>query len=438
MRRLVTLASLMIANMASAQSANLTEALPARDCTRVTLRTVVEGERLLPQDGNRSSQAVKVVAEHRFIEKILATHEKSGLAAKTARLYEAVQANTSLAGVALPPGGLRTDRAVVVAQRSDDGLTVFSLAGPLTRDELDLVGDHFDTLSLTGLLPGKDVAVGDTWKIANVAAVGLLMFEGLEIHDLVGKFDALEGDIAKVSVNGTAKGITSGASVALTVSATLEYNVTTHKITKLQWKQDDVRGLGPVSPEFRGNVVVTLTREPIPEPKQLADAVLESVPPGFDVPAHLGGVEYVDPQRRFTLVHPRDWRLTGATPQQATFRLLVRGEFITQATITPFEKVPAGQRTETAKFKTDALASPGWNAESIIDEGDVKLAGSPRQAFRVTATGETEGIKVVQTFVLITGPNGDQAVITFQSRQQSLTKLGTRDMTFAEGLDFPK
>ena len=51
-------------------------------------------------------------------------------------------------------------------------------AGCLTREELD-VTDHFDTLAVTGMLPTKEVAIGETWKLGNVAAQALCHFQGL-------------------------------------------------------------------------------------------------------------------------------------------------------------------------------------------------------------------------------------------------------------------
>ena len=61
-----------------------------------------------------------------------------------------------------------------VAQRCKDQLLVYCPAAALTRDELDLTNDHFDTLCLTGLLPGRGVAVGDTWTVGPVVVQALL------------------------------------------------------------------------------------------------------------------------------------------------------------------------------------------------------------------------------------------------------------------------
>ena len=73
---------------------------------------------------------------------------------------------------------------------------VYSPAGPLTRPEIDLTSEHFDSLSVVGLLPGKAVAIGDTWKIANTVAQALGGFEGVTEHTLTGKLDEIKEDIA--------------------------------------------------------------------------------------------------------------------------------------------------------------------------------------------------------------------------------------------------
>ena len=59
----------------------------------------------------------------------------------------------------------RADRRLIVAQRTGESLFCYAPAGPLTRADLEVVSEHFETLHLTGVLPGKEVEVGDTWKL---------------------------------------------------------------------------------------------------------------------------------------------------------------------------------------------------------------------------------------------------------------------------------
>src|SRR5207249_12166761 len=98
--------------------------------------------------------------------------------------------------------------------------------GPFTREEVETVGEHFDTLALAGLLPGKAVAVGDTWKVGNPVAQALCLFEGLVENDLTGKLAEAKGGEAVVAVTGTARGIELGAQVKVTVTAAARFDLT--------------------------------------------------------------------------------------------------------------------------------------------------------------------------------------------------------------------
>src|SRR4029077_16896784 len=126
-------------------------------------------------------------AEHDFPERILAINAK-GLPEKSARLYESAKAVVTVASDRTEHR-LRPDRRLQVAQRHNDQALVYAPAGPLTREELSLTSEHLDTLTLTGLLPQKEVAIGATWKIADAVAQGLCSFEGLTSQDLTCKLE---------------------------------------------------------------------------------------------------------------------------------------------------------------------------------------------------------------------------------------------------------
>jgi hypothetical protein len=46
-------------------------------------------------------------------------------------------------------------------------------------------------------------------------------------------------------------------------------------------------------------------------------------------------------------------------------------------------------------------------------------------------------VKVVQTFYLVAGRKGDQAVVAFTMKQAMAAKLGARDLSLVESIDFP-
>src|SRR5262249_38059050 len=152
-------------------------------------------------------------AVHVFPERIL-SEGKNGNAAKVARIYQTAKAAIKF-GRQTSEKTLRGQRALFVVQAQNDQPLVYSPAGALLRSELELCSEHFDTLHLPGLLPGKEVNIGGTWKLGNSAVQILCHFDGLIEHALVGKLEGATGKTAKVSVKGTASGIEMGAMVKM-------------------------------------------------------------------------------------------------------------------------------------------------------------------------------------------------------------------------------
>src|SRR5262249_39921204 len=152
-----------------------------------------------------------------------------------------------------------------------------------------LVSEHFDTLSLTGLPPGKAVGVGETWNVPNAVVQALCGFEGLTEQHLTCKLEEVKDNSARVSVTGTANGIDLGAQAKLTVQAQYHFDVSTKRLTASEGEQTDERGQGPASPATNVHAVTSLKRSPIEQPTNqngqpacLDDVALVSVPDGFD------------------------------------------------------------------------------------------------------------------------------------------------------------
>src|SRR5262249_16546663 len=162
-RTLATLAIfLMVAPLARTQTVTLAEDVKAGDCFVVHLNMKLTGEILVNRDGKQVPIRLSTTAAHDFASRVLEVAD--GSAPPIAIVHDRAQAEISVGGDK-SERNLRPKRMLVVSQRSNDQPLVYAPAGPLTREELELVGEHFDTLMLTGLLPGKAVAKGDTWTL---------------------------------------------------------------------------------------------------------------------------------------------------------------------------------------------------------------------------------------------------------------------------------
>ncbi|MBX9579993.1 MAG: hypothetical protein K2X87_06755 [Gemmataceae bacterium] len=430
--RLAVLLTLSLAGRTLAQPVTLAEVPQPGECSRYAVDLDVSGTLSVLGDGGKpQSLKLQARAKHRFADRTLAVAD--GQPARSVRHHVEATAS-SVVGGEKSDRTLAADRRLIVTARKADGPLAFSPAGPLTRDELDLVTEHFDPAGLPGLLPGKEVKVGDTWAITNPAARVACLFDGLTANQLTGKLTGVADGLATFEVTGTAEGIENGAKVSVTVSATGTFDVAAKRVTGLAWKQTDDRGAGPVSPASKVEATITLKREPLAvAPPGLADAALAGLPPG-DPPAQLTALRHADPKGRYRLVYPRGWHVTGQTDTHLVLRLLDAGEFVAQATVSTWRKAEPGKHSPPEEFKKAIADSPGWTATTVFEDGEVALDGG-RWLYRVVAAGTSDGRPVAHAFHLLAGPNGDQVAVTFALHPDKLKALAGRDLELVRGIE---
>lgn len=427
----VTVLALAVAGR-GAETYPLAETVEADACFRYHLEMKLTGEIRLTKEDKPVSVPLTTAAKHTFPERVLAVSDK-GVVEKVARHYE--EAKVVIAAGERSERAFREDRRLIVAQRVKGQPLVYCPAGALTREELGLT-EHLDTLLLTGLLPGKAVAAGETWKVGNDAAQALCTFEGLTNHDLTCKLDEVKDGVARVAVSGSATGIDLGAMVKLKVEGSYRFDLNSKRLTELTWKQKDDRDQGPASPAMTVETTTTLKREQITQPAALDDVQLVSVPPGFDAPASLTNLYHADPKGRFQLAYAREWQKVGQTDKHLFLRLMDRGDFVAQVTITPWTPAKPGEHMAPEVFQKTLAETPGWKQTEVLQTGVVP-SESGRYVYRVSTLGEMDGIQVMQNFYLIAGPGGEQVIAAFTMTPKQADKLGARDLSLAGSIDFP-
>jgi hypothetical protein len=401
------------------------------DCFRVRLRLAVKGDLLVLQDGGRKPLPVEVSATHDYSERVLSAGGPG--ADKVARLYESA-ASTLKIGAARSERSLRPERRLCVAQRYKDQPLTYSPAGALTRDELDLT-THLETPALPGLLPGKAVAVGDTWKPKDAVVLALCGFEALAKQDLTARLESVKDGVAVFSVKGAVEGIDGGAIVKLTVDATGKFDVAGRRVVGLEWGQKDERDQGPVSPAWTTQTTWSVERQAAATPAGLEDVALVSIPGSFEPPASMTQLDFREAGGRYALLHERDWHHVAQTGEHGIFRLMDSGDFVAQATVAPWTKADKGKHLTPEQFKAALSRTPGWEPESELQAGEIKAEG--RYAYRLSVLGKLDGVAVLQNFYLIATPDGEQVVVTFTLTPKQADKLAARDLAFVGALEVP-
>lgn len=428
-------AVLILAVTCRAETFSLKETAKKGECFRIKLQMNLDGQMQATRDGKPAPLKLSASASHEFTQRVLNVNDK-GVPDKIACQFDLAQAKVAV-GSEKSEKTLRDQRKLIVFQRFKDQPLSYCPAGPLTPEELELVGERFDTMVLTGLLPEESVAVGASWKLANPIAQALCGFEGLAEHTLSAKLDKADDAQATITVSGAATGIDLGAQVKLKVEATITFDRKASRITALIWKQEDEREQGPASPATKVKSTTKMERALVETPDNLTDAALVSVPDSFEPPLKMTALEFHGPKGLYDLALAREWQIVGQTPEHVILRLMENGDFVAQATITPWTKAEKGKHLSAQEFKDAASKTPGWEPETDLQSGEMP-SDDGRWIYRHSAQGKMEDADVVQVFYLIAGPEGDQVVVAITMTPKQADRLGTRDVALVSGLVFPK
>jgi hypothetical protein len=423
---------LALSGPAWGQAYDLKEVSAAGKYFHVQITMTLNGEIRVDQGGKKVPLKQEASASHDFLERILEVGP-NGLPSKCAQVFKSAKAAIKVAGV---PSDrvLRPEHSLLVVQRLKDQVLTYSPASALTREEVDLT-EHFDTLWLAGLLPGKEVAVGTTWKVPNAVAQSLCSFDGLTSQDLDCKLEQVKDQVAHVAVTGKCAGIDRGALVKLTIQAKYDFDLKTKQISGVAWKQKDERDQGPVSPASTAEVVIIATRSAIEPASALSDLALVSLP-DKEPAVPLTQISFTDKKKRFDLLHGRDWQTVSLTENHLILRLMDQGDFVAQVTISPWTREAPGKHMTPEAFKEVVSGTPGWEAEQVL-QADAVPTEAGRWVYRISALGTLDGLKVMQNFYIVASPKGEQVVLVFTMTPSQAKKIGSRDLELVGSLDFP-
>jgi hypothetical protein len=430
---LVLVASFVFTESLSAQPVKFGEACSAGDCFRVELSLTVAGKLKVQLPGGKvGEEQLDATANHAFVERVEAAD--TGVVTRAVRSYTKASATYVVSG-GKQVRDLPANRRMIAIQQTADGPIHFHPEHPLTRDELELVSEHFDTLLLPRLLPDKHVTVGETWKVADGVARAVCLFDKLTTNELSGKLLSADKDAAEFAIDGTAEGTELGTAVKIAVKARGRFDLTAKRVVALTWEQTDDRGQGPASPAAELKATITLKRDPLAEcPAELL-AARKKVPDG-KVSEAATLLRHADPAGKYSFLYPRTWHVTAQTGDHLVLRLIESGDWTAQATILSLKPAADGKHMTAAAFKDAIAKQPGWESAGVAADGELPT-GPGRWLYRVTAAGKQDGLAVVQSFYCLADDAGNQVVVTVVARDDRAAKLAGRDLALVTAIEFP-
>ena len=396
----------------------------------VGTRVEITGKLLTAPKAEPLSQTVSAALSYR--ERRLLGPGADAESFRAVREYETAQADINVGGnktaIKLPDA-----MKLIVAQGQTDGVELYPIAGLLTANELDLIRSPADSLALMALLPAKEVAIGDEWKVPGWAFQMLTALDAVIKGELTCKLESVEKGIARIKMNGKLEGAAVGSTTEVTVSGFYSYHLEGKYISDTDFVQHETRAVGPVSPGLEIKAHIRLLRQPSKVPGRLGDQkIIETAGKEPDEVAKF--IRFESPWN-IGLQHGRHWHLFKVDDTVAVFRLLDQGNFVAQCDMASIAPAKPGEHLPEQTFLSDIRRSLGERVRSM-SKGDVVPSSDRKFIFKVMAEGLVGERAMTWVFYLVADPSGRQASLMFSVDTDLVATMGKHDRELVDSLKF--
>ena len=432
-------ASLVLAGQAAnvrAEKYSLTHEGSSGDASQVEVLLEVGGDLSLKDEKEKRVQNLKmsVVGTMVYDERMLS--EPVDAAWRGVRQYRRCEAVIKIDKGTTKPR-LRDERRMVALSGDKAATTMFSLGGPLTREELDLLEVPACSLLIERLLPDKPVAPGDHWQHADDLVAALLNLDAVSATNVSTTFKDATTAAAQLEISGTVRGATGGIATEMELKGRYKFDLSQRRITWFALLVKEKRGIGSVAPGVDVTARLQMKITPHSTSPELSDEALAgvSLEPGPEAML----LEYESSQGRFKFLHDRTWHVVSETPKSVALRFIDRGELVAQCNISALAPVQPGKRFTLAKFQEDVQQSLGEHFGQFTAAGESTGSGG-HHTCKVIATGVVEQLPIQWNYYLVADAQGNQVVLAFTMESDLVERFARQDeslLATVELLDIP-
>lgn len=337
------------------------------------------------------------------------------------------------------------DRRVIVSNGTREGITCYSLDGPLSRETADLLEIPGDPLTLIPLLPPDQIEVAEEWTPPDWVLQMLTGIEAAESSQCKCRLDQATPHAAKITFTGKIVGLKLGAKTIVEVAGAMIFDRENEFLSQAKTIYRVQAGVGVINPGLKMTVTSVLGRKVETGGSALAAYPLESVP--LEAPARALDLTFAAQRWGLEFNHGRDWHLFHAvydgTNPVAILRLMQYGSLVAQCNLSPIADAAPGQTVPLEQFEKDIQQSLGKRFVKILDREQIPVSDN-RRIFRVVVEGQvdvtgakgTAQIPMNWIYYLVAAGNGKQASFVFAVEPSLMEQLATQDRQIVESLRF--
>ena len=392
----------------------------------------VEGKLKLNPDGKEVQHLpLKVSGELNYSERVLA-QSKQWSEVRLARSYQSAAAKLKLHDTEMA-NSLRPERRLIVVESgSKAAAQLFSPAGPLTREELDLVETTAGGLAPEALLPPRIIKLGGNWNLPDSTVARLLGLETVNKQDVVLTLDAAKNNVAEISLAGKIAGAIGGVSSDIELKGKLNFDLKQRAVTWLTLACRENREIGHAQPGFEVLTTLRMAAAPSRPLPELSDKALAGLPLAAGPETTL--LELTSESAGYQVRHDRRWQVMVERHDATILRLIDGGDLISQCNLSPRPALGKGEQLTLEGFQDDVKRVLGQNFEQIVSGGEEAARGI--RILRVVVAGKAGELPIQWTYYHLSDDHGHRAALVFTIESNLLEKYPQLDRQFLAGFRF--
>ncbi|HEX3997145.1 MAG TPA: hypothetical protein VHX65_01175 [Pirellulales bacterium] len=327
---------------------------------------------------------------------------------------------------------LREDSRFVLVHADAAKVSISSLHGPLTREELDLIDLPANTLLMDQLMSAEKVNVGGSWKVPDALLAKLVCVDIVSRNEVTCELSNVNKSVAEIKVGGRLNAAVTGVATEIRLNGTATFDLDHHCLTSIQLRIKERRAIGYVGPGLDVTAQLDIQITPQADSAELTPAIVkeagESDPSTHPLAlrSETGG---------YQLVYDRRWHVTRNETQLVVLRLIDRGELIAQCNISPLPRLDQGKTVTIEEFQAEVQKSLGKRFDKFETVAEGKGAGGLR-VLKVVASGFASEVPIQWRYYLAIDPDGRRLALAYTMESDLIERFADADVAMTESIEF--
>ena len=330
------------------------------------------------------------------------------------------------------PSEMRDERRTVCLTKKEGKDFYYSPLGAFTREELELVDTPTSRVDLIGLLPGRKLRLGESWKHDSDFLAHLLNLDTVGASDVRGKLDSVSNGIAVLSSEGTVDGAVDSAATEIKLKASYKFDLKSRRIISLTLAFHEKREVTQTEPGFDVVTKLAMAETSMAKSEELSADRLVNL--DLSLSAESAWLQFTTKHGGFELLLDPRWKVLFDQPSSAVFRYVDAGELTAQVNLIRMKPSETEAAISLEEFSAQASKALAENFGQLIES---KQYASPRgnRVLRVEATGVNSEVDMRWVYYHVSSEEGKQITCVMTCQEEDWKTFAPADESLVNRIE---